>query len=167
MSLRRPLLLLALLGAVASVAVGCGGDDDDTDTGATQTRTQPAETPRTETTPPSDGGANDPEAAFLSFQSALADGDADRVCASLTPTATKQVEEASIGGSCEKWVKEIAGAYDEGSKAKLRKTKVDDVSASGSKATVKYTSPILNLPLEVELEKSGSTWRISKLGENV
>jgi hypothetical protein len=32
---------------------------------------------------------------------------------------------------------------------------------------VKYTSPILNLPLEAELERDGDAWKISKLAENV
>ena len=89
------------------------------------------------------------------------------MCGSLTPSAIKQVEEASIGGKCDTWVEEISKIYDAGSKDKLRKTKVDDVTESGETATVKYTSPILNLPLEAELEKSGDGWKISKLGENI
>ena len=169
--LAHPLALIAAV--LALVAAGCGGDDDGGDdtqpAQTTQTQEQPATTgtepDRTDSAPPAD--AKDPEGAFLAFQSALADGDADAVCGSLAPSAIKQVEEASIGGTCEKWVAELSGVYDPGTEAKLRKTKVDDVEESGGRATVKYTSPILNIPLETELEKSGDGWRITKLSEGV
>lgn len=176
--IKRLLTLLAL--AATLVLAACGGDDeggDEGDKGQAQTeqtteQAQPPETQtetetetETESEPPAD--AKDPEGAFLAFQNALANGDKEAVCGALTPTAIKQVEEASIGGKCDTWVEEIAGVYDPGSKEKLKKTKVDSVDEQGDKATIKYTSPILNIPLEVELEKSGDAWKISKLGENV
>lgn len=169
--LKRLLALLALT-AILGLAAGCG-DDEEGDTGQAQTeqtqeQTQPPETQtgaQTESEPPAD--AKDPEEAFLAFQNALADGDEEAVCRALAPSAIKQVEEASIGGKCDTWVEEIAGAYDAASKEKLKDTKVDSVDEQGDRATIKYTSPILNLPLEVELEQSGDAWKISKLGENV
>ena len=173
--IRRLLALLAIL-ALAGFAAACGDDDeggDSADTTTQQTETQPAttgtETETTETAPESSAGAEgeDPESTFLAFQNALADGDADTVCASLTPSAIKQVEEASIGGKCDTWVDELSGVYDAKSKEKLKNTKVDSVDEKGDKATLKYTSPILNLPLEVELEKDGESWKISKLAEGV
>lgn len=177
--LRRLLALLALA-ATLGLAAGCGGDDNGGDEGdggqaqteqtQTQAQPQPPETqtetePQAQAEPPAD--AKDPEGAFLAFQNALAAGDKDAVCGALTPTAVKQVEEASIGGKCDTWVEEISKLYDAASKEKLKKTKVDSVQEQGDKATVKYTSPILNLPLEAELEKSGDGWKISKLAENV
>ena len=173
--IRRLLALLAVL-ALAGFATACGDDDDDGGDSAGTTQTQQTETqPATttdeteETTPETSAGGEgeDPESTFLAFQTALADGDADTVCGSLTPSAIKQVEEASIGGKCDTWVDEISKLYDAGSKAKLKKTEVDKVEEKGDKATVKYTSPILNLPLEAELEKDGDVWKISKLAENV
>jgi hypothetical protein len=174
--IRRLLALLAVL-ALAGFAAACGDDDEggdqaDTTTQTEQTETQPATTEETEpaeTTPETSAGGegDDPEGTFLAFQTALADGDADAVCGSLTPSAIKQAEEASIGGKCNTWVEELSGAYDPGSKEKLKKTKVDGVQEKGDKATLKYTSPILNLPLEVELEKEGDVWKISKLAEGV
>ena len=167
--------LACLLALLALVAAGCGDDDEGgDDTQPAQTQTQPQQQPTTTTdtepepadeSPPAD--AKDPEGAFLAFQAALADGDKEAVCGALTPTAIKQVEEASIGGKCDTWVEEIAGAYDPASKEKLKNTKVDSVEEQGDKATIEYTSPILNLPLEVELEKSGDAWKISKLAEGV
>lgn len=169
--------MLALAALIATLGLAaCGGDDEGGGEGATgQAQTeqtteqaQPPETQtetETESEPPAD--AKDPEGAFLAFQNALAEGDKEAVCGALTPSGIKQVEEASIGGTCETWVEEIAGAYDPASKEKLKKTKVDSVDEQGDRATIKYTSPILNLPLEVELEKSGDAWKISKLGENV
>ena len=174
-ALRRLLAPLALTAAL-TLAAGCGSDDeggDKTDKGEAQTEQtrEQAQAPKTETeteaesSPPAD--AKDPEGAFLAFQIALADGNKDAVCGALTPTAVKQAEEASIGGKCDTWVEEISKLYDAGSKEKLKKTKVDSVDEQGEKATVKYTSPILNLPLEAELEKSGEGWKISRLAENV
>jgi hypothetical protein len=165
--------LLAVV-ALAGFAAACGDDDDGGDDAAdTQTQqTEPAApdgTETTETTPDTSaqGDKSDPEGAFLAFQTALADGDADEVCGSLTPSAIKQAEEASIGGKCDTWVEELSGAYDAGSKEKLKNTKVDSVEEKGNKATVKYTSPILNIPLEAEMEKDGDVWKISKLAEGV
>jgi hypothetical protein len=175
--LAQLLALLAVL-AIAGLAAGCGDDDggdagsDKAETTTQQTDTQPTTTEEAEpaeTTPETSagGGGEDPEGTFLAFQNALADGDADAVCGSLTPSGIKQVEAASIGGKCDTWVEEISKLYDPASKAKLRKTEVDSVAEKGDKATIKYVSPILNLPLEVEVEKDGDAWKISKLGENV
>jgi hypothetical protein len=175
--LTRLLALLALT-ATLVLAAGCGSDDDEGDSGQAKTEqtteTQPPQTgaetetePETteESSPPAD--AKDPEGAFLSFQNALADGDAGTVCGLLTPSAVKQAEEASIGGKCDTWVEELSGVYDPKSKEKVKNTKVDSVEEKGDKATIKYTSPILDLPLEVEMEKSGDGWKISKLAEGV
>lgn len=52
----------------------------------------------------------DPEAGFLSFQSSLAQSDADTACGLLAPSAVEQVEDAGIGGSCEDWVEELLEA---------------------------------------------------------
>lgn len=178
----KRLLALLALALTLGLTAGCGSDDESGDTadkGQAQTEqtTKPAEQPKTETEAeretetesesPSPADAKDPEGAFLAFQSALADGDQDAVCGSLTPSAIKQAEEASIGGKCDTWVDEISKLYDAASKQKLKNTEVDSVDEKGDKATVKYTSPILNLPLEAELEKSGDGWKISKLAENV
>jgi hypothetical protein len=159
--------LAALLGALAlaGFTAACGDEDEGGDRPGTTT--QQAETTVTMPETSAGGGGEDPESTFLAFQTALADGDADTVCGSLTPSAVEQVEEASIGGKCDTWVDEISKLYDASSKAKLKRTKVDSVDEKGDKATVKYESPILNLPLEAELEKDGDVWRISKLAENV
>ena len=173
-NLKRLLALLALVATLA-FAAGCGDDEDEGDTAQTTTeQAQPADQPTTETEtepkttesdPPAD--AKDPKGAFLAFQNALADGDAEAVCGAMAPSAVKQAEEASIGGKCDTWVKELTGVYDPASKEKVRNTKVDKVEEKGDRATISYTSPILDLPLEVELVKSGDTWKISKLNEGV
>jgi hypothetical protein len=174
----EPLLALLCVLAIAGLAAGCGDDGDGgsgraeqttTEQGDTQPTTTTGETEPAETTPETSAGGEgeDPESTFLAFQNALADGDADAVCGALAPSAVKQAEEASIGGKCDTWVDEISKLYDPGSKAKLKTTKVDSVDENGDRATIKYTSPILDLPLEVELEKTGDAWKISKLAENV
>jgi hypothetical protein len=178
--IKRLLALLALT-ATLGLSAGCGGGDE-ADKGQAQTEqtteqapqptteTEAEAEPETETEPEPPADAKDPEGAFLAFQSALADGDKDAICDGLlAPSAVKQAEEASIGGKCDTWVEELSGVYssDPDTKKKLKGTKVDSVDEQGGKATLEYTSPILNLPLEVELEKAGEDWKISKLAEGV
>lgn len=79
----------------------------------------------------------------------------------------KQTEEASLGGSCEDWVEEIGGAYDDGAKAKVRAAKPGDIAIDGDKATIEHKAPVLGIPLTIEAEKSGSSWKLSKLSEGV
>ena len=157
-------LLLALL--AMCLAPGCGGDDDDGD-GA---EPEPAQTQPQETAPAPGpgGGGDDPGATVQQLQDALADGDAAAACGLLTESAAQQAEEASIGGSCEDWAEELSGVFDdEALKEKLRNTEILDVKASGDSATVKYQSPILDIPVEAELEQSDGAWKISKLAEGV
>ena len=163
--MKTPTLLLALLATIC-LAPGCGGDDDDGD-GA---EPEPAQTQPQETAPAPGpgGGGDDPGATVQQLQVALADGDADTACGLLTESAVRQAEEASIGGSCEDWVEELSGVFDdEALKEKLRNTEILDVNASGDSATVEYQSPILDIPVEAELEQSEGTWKISKLAEGV
>ena len=154
-------LALVLVGAAS-----CGDDDSSGDEPA-----QDKSSPQKESSQ-ADGGAapesaDTPEAAFEVFHGALADGDADTVCGTLAPSAVKQTEEASLGGSCEDWVKELTGAYDQASKEKLKAAKPTDVAIEGDKATIEYKAPILGIPLVIEAEKSGSDWKLSKLAEGV
>ena len=93
------------------------------------------------------------------------DADADAVCSTLAPSAVTQTEEASLGGSCEDWVEEIGGAYDDGAKAKVRAAKPGDIAIDGQgDDRAQGTSADL---LAIEAEKSGSSWKLSKLSEGV
>lgn len=159
--------LLALVAAAALAAGGCGGDDEDgggTDRGATATEQPQAQETDTGAAPAS---AEDPEGAFRQFQSALADGDAETACGLLTDSAREQVENASIGGSCENWVEEFTGVFTDDIRGGLRDVDVTDVRERGDRATVEYRSPILDIPLEAELQRAGDGWRLSKLAEGV
>lgn len=162
---RSSVLLVALL--TTGLAAGCGGDDGED--GGDGAEGEPAQVQTQESAPspaPAEGG-DGPEAAFQRFQSALADGDADAACGLLTDSAIEQVEEASIGGSCEDWVDELTGVYDERIKAELRRTQIDDVTIDGDAATLEYTSPVLAIPVEAELEQVDGEWRLSRLAEGV
>ena len=159
---------IVLLVLVATLALsGCGGDggDGNGDGGGESPAQTESQTPAPAPAPSAAG--DDPEAVFKAFQNALADGDAGTACGHLGPSAVRQVEEASIGGTCEDWVEELTGAYDEASQEKLRDTKVEDVIVSGDRATIKHIGPILEIPLEVELRRTDGSWRLSKLAEGV
>jgi hypothetical protein len=159
-------MLLVLAVATLGLTTGCGGGKEDK--GGDKAAKNPGQAQPGETAParPS-AGKKDPAAVFKEFQTALADGDAASACSLLAPSGTRQVEAASIGGSCEKWVEELNRTYDAGSKEKIRKTKVRDVAIRGDKATIKYTAPILNIPGDVQLQRSNGVWRLSKLFEAV
>ena len=155
---------LLLTVSVALILVGPAACGDDDDSGGDKPAQQESSQASGGGAP---GSADTPEAAFASFHSALAEGDADAVCGALAPSAVKQTQAASVGGSCEDWVKEIASAYDDAAKAKLRAAKPRDVAIDGNKATIKYTAPVLGIPVTIEAEKSGSTWKLTKLSEGV
>jgi hypothetical protein len=152
-TLMRILTPSALLAALALLAA-CGSDDEpETTTGAAGSD-EPAA---------SVGSDAAPTAVFTSFQSSLANGDAEAACAALAPSAIEQAEAASIGGTCKTWVSEVAGTLDPGSKEGLEATVVKDEKIKGEAATLTYTDPILDLPIEVELENIDGSWLISKL----
>ncbi len=154
-------LALVLVGAAS-----CGGDDSSEDEPA-QKESSPQQESSQANGSEAPESADTPEAAFELFHRGLAAGDADAVCGTLAPSAVKQTEEASLGGSCDDWVKELTGAYDQASKEKLRAAKPTDVTIEGDKATIEYKAPILDIPLAIEAEKSGSVWKLSKLAEGV
>jgi hypothetical protein len=158
----RSVVAMATLGLTA----GCGSGEKDK--GGDKAATKPAQAQPGQTAParPS-AGKKEPAAVFKEFQTALADGDAAHACSLLSPSGTRQVEAASTGGSCKKWVEELNRSYDAGSKERLRKTTVRDVAVTGDKATIKYQAPILNIPGVVQLQRSNGVWRLSKLFEGV
>ena len=50
-----------------------------------------------------------PTEVYQDFTASVAGGDADTACALLSPAGMKQVEQASIGGTCSDWVSEVQG----------------------------------------------------------
>jgi len=148
--LKRILPLFILLAALALLAA-CGDEDAETTSGAVESDDSALDSDAT------------PTEVFTSFQGALASGDAEAACAALAPSAIEQVEAASIGGTCDDWVAEIASILDPASQANLDATKVEDEKIDGTDAVLAYTDPIVEIPLEVELIELDGSWLISKL----
>jgi hypothetical protein len=142
------------MAALAVLVLAACGDDN----GTTDAQPTTAEAP--------EGGSDDPAVVFQEFQTALADGDTGKACGLLAPSAIKQTEKASIGGACETWVDEVSGAYDKATRDELRATRIEDTKVTGDNATVEYIA-FSDVPLTVELQRSGDTWKISKLAEAV
>lgn len=163
MSLNQRALHLAVAAALGFGA-GCGGDEESGD-GRAATDAPPAEDQDVDTAPAADQG--DPAAVFQQFQTALSEGDAGAACALLADAARKQAEDASIGGSCDDWVEELSGVFTDEIRESLRSTPVLEATEDGDRATVRYRSPILDLPLEAELERENGSWRLSRLAEGV
>lgn len=145
----RSSLRIATPVAVAALAFGvaaCGGSDDD------------------------GGGGNDQQqarAAVEALYTAIADGDAGKVCEQLNDAAQKQLAEGGLGsetGSCEESFQkfldeaEKAGGLNLTLKAKVKSVKVD-----GDTAVAKVTfgkGPAGEIPLE----KVDGEWKLEAAG---
>ena len=152
-NLKRILTLSACLLASLALIAGCG-DDEGSGEGGGGTEISSDATP-TE--------------VYQEFNAALAAGDADTACDLLSPEGIKQVEQASIGGTCEDWVSEVesvvaaAPAY----KKSMENAQVSDEQIQGETATLEVQDPVLDLPLEVELDQVDGAWKLSKLSSFV
>ena len=152
-NLKSLMTLSACIAAALALLAGCG-DDEGSDSG---------------------GGGGDeeisaeatPTEVYQGFQAALAAGAADTACSLLSPAGIKQVEQASIGGTCEDWVGEVESVLTEPYKKSMEDAQVTDEQIQGETATLEVQDPVLDLPLEVELEQIDGAWKLSKLSSFV
>ena len=91
----------------------------------------------------------------------------DTACELLAPAGLKQVEQASIGGTCNDWVSEVESVLTPAYKESMKSARVNDEQIQGETATLEVQDPVLDLPLEVKLEQIDGAWRISKLSSFV
>ena len=147
--LMRLLTLSACLLASLALLVGCG-DDEGSDGGGGETSSDAT-----------------PTEVYQSFTTAVANGDADTACDLLAPSGITQVEQASIGGTCEDWVSEVEGVLTPDYKESLENAQVEDEKIDGDSAVLEVQDPVLDLPLEVELEQVDGAWKLSKLSSFV
>ena len=154
--LKRLVTLSACLLATLALIGGCGDDEKSDGGGGNGESTEVA----------SDAT---PTEVYQAFQAALAAGDSNTACGLLSPEGMEQVEQASIGGTCENWVSEVesvvasAPAY----KKSMENARVIDEQIQGETATLEVQDPVLELPLEVELDQVDGSWKLSKLSSFV
>ena len=153
--LKPLLLLLACIVAALALLAGCGDDGGSDDGGGSEGPSVSADATPTE--------------VYQGFTAALAAGAADTACSLLSPAGIKQVEQASIGGTCEDWVNEVASilAQTPAYKKSMENAQVIDEQIQGETATLEVQDPVLDLPLEVELEQIDGAWKLSKLSSFV
>ena len=152
-SLKRLMTLSACVFASLALLAGCG-DEEESDSGGGGETTEVA----------SDAS---PTEVYQSFTAAVAGGDADTACGLLSPAGLKQVEQASIGGTCEDWVSEVESVLTGPYKKAMENAQVNDEQIRGETATIEVEDPVLELQLEVELEQVDGAWKLSKLSSFV
>lgn len=155
-NLKRLLVLSATILASLALLAGCG-DEEESDSGGGGGGGE---------TPAVSSDAT-PSEVYQEFSAALAAGDADTACPLLSPDGLKQVEAASIGGTCEDWVSEIDGVLTPEFRDALENAQVKSEKIQGDSATLKVKDPVLNLPLDVELDQIDGAWKLSKLSSFV
>jgi hypothetical protein len=150
---KRTLHLLSCLIASLALLAGCG-DSEDSDSGGGGDSTEIA----------SDAT---PTEVYQQFMAALAVGDADTACELVSPAGLKQIEQASIGGTCDDWVGEVESVLTPQYVESMSDAQVKDERIQGETATLEVQDPALDLPLEVELEQVDGSWKLSKLSSFV
>ena len=153
-NLKRLLTLSVCLLALLALIAGCGDDEKSGGGGEGGDSTELA----------SDAT---PTEVYEEFQAAVAGGDADTACGLLAPSALKQVEQASIGGTCDDWDGEVESVLTPAYKNSMENARVTNERIQGESATLEVQDPVLDLPLEVELEQVDGSWKLSKLSSFV
>jgi len=152
-SLKRLLTLSACVIATLALLAGCGDDEGSDSGGASDSIEVSADATPTE--------------VYQDFMASVAGGDSDTACELLSPAGLKQVEQASIGGTCNDWVSEVESVLTPAYKKALENAQVSDEQIQGETATLEVKDPVLELPLEVELEQVDGAWKLSKLSSFV
>ena len=152
-SLKRLLTLSACVIATLALLAGCGDDEGSDSGGASDSIEVSADATPTE--------------VYQDFMASVAGGDSDTACELLSPAGLKQVEQSSIGGTCNDWVSEVESVLTPAYKKALENAQVSDEQIQGETATLEVKDPVLELPLEVELEQVDGAWRLSKLSSFV
>jgi hypothetical protein len=118
----------------------------------------------------SGAGASSPADSVRSYNSAVADGDGSGACGQLDASARKELQlstQGAIRGSCNQVIETLAAFYDEATKDRLRKAKVES-KPHGDRATATFTSPVAfggpDRKQTYELRKVDGNWKIASLG---
>lgn len=143
---RPPLAALATALVLALGATGCGSSDDD-------------------------GGGSDEQQARATVEklyAAIADGDAEGVCAQLNEKAQRQLEQGGLGGKSGSCVDSFQQFLDEAEKAGgldlTLKAKVRSVEVTGDSAVAKVSFGGGGRNGEIPLEKVDGEWKLEAAG---
>jgi hypothetical protein len=136
----RPVLTVAALAVLATCA-GCGDD-----------------------------AASTPAGAVRTYNDAVADGNGDKACSQLDPSAQKELQRSTQGqarGSCKQVIDLLSAFYDDATKDRLKAAKVL-ASEHGDSARARFSSPVAfggpDRDQTYELRREGDKWRITSLG---
>lgn len=142
---RPPLAALAATFVLALGATACGGSDDD-------------------------GGSDEQQARATveRLYAAIADGDAEGVCAQLNEQAQKQLEQGGLGGKSGSCVDSFQQFLDEAEKAGgldlTLKAEVRSVEVTGDTAVAKVSFGGGGRNGEIPLEKVDGEWKLEAAG---
>ena len=129
-TLKRLLTLSACLIASLALLAGCGDDDEAEDGGGRRYHRGLL--------------GRDADRGYQGFNAAVATGAAETACSLLSPAGIKQVEQASIGGTCTDWVDEVQSVLTPDYKKSMENAQVNDEQIRGETATLEVQDPVLN-----------------------
>jgi hypothetical protein len=154
----RPLTLVALLTLALSIAA-CGDSDDGDSTNGEQSG-------GADTTATSSGGGSERDRARASVEAlydAMADTDAEGVCAQLSASAQKQIAEGGLGGkgkTCAAGFQQfLDAAAKQGGLRLTLKAEVESVKVKGDKGTAHVTFGN-EAQGDIPLVKEDGEWRL-------
>jgi hypothetical protein len=159
--------LAAVLATTSALGLAaCGGDDD------TETTVAPdasASAPATTTSAAAPAGKGTPQeqasAVAQAYIAAFSAGDGKAVCELFTPAERRRVAKAA-GGDCPEGIRTAfsQGGGAEGFQQSLGGLKVGSATVTGRRAVVRLVAAQAGrtAPLQMELARVGSSWRISR-----
>ena len=116
-------------------------------------------------------GASTPAGAVRAYNDAVADGNGDKACSQLDPSAQKELQQSTQGqarGSCKQVIDLLSAFYDDATKERLKKADVAAAS-TGDIARARFKSPVALVggpeqDQTYELRREGGDWKITSLG---
>ena len=128
----RKLAAISLVAALGLAA--CGGDDDD--------------------------GGTKPDQVVRNYLVAATEGESNRACDQLTPSAAQAVTQQSGVRTCEEAFERLAGQVSDEAKEKAKTTKLT-TQETGNTAKVTYDQPAGGGENTITLTKQDGDWKIS------
>lgn len=166
----RPVAALVLAGALALGTAACGGSSDDDEATVAPDAATAVGATTTAAAPATDGDEQARAGAIVTqYVAAFSAGDGDAVCRLYTAAQRRRIAKAA-GGTCAGGIRTAyaAGGGEDGFKRSLGNLRVGTATVTGRTAVVRLVAAQggggNTAPLEVELQRSGGTWRISRPG---
>ncbi|MDO9408640.1 hypothetical protein [Patulibacter sp.] len=166
----RPALAILVAGTAALGLTACGGSDGDDEATVAPDAAPPVSATTTAAAPAAGGDEESRAGAVVTqYVAAFSAGDGEAVCRLYTPAQRRRIADAA-DDSCAEGIRTAyaQGGGEDGFKRSLGNLRVGAATVTGRTAVVRLVAPQGGggdtNPLEVQLQRSGDTWRISRPG---